>query len=204
AAVAYSRLHTGAHWLSDVVGGAMLGSTVAAVGRALVPARSRAEPQRSAPQIELPALPDGSAALIIVNPSSGIDPLRPDPVQQLTELLPAARLHVMESGDDIAAILDDALASQNPPRALGIYGGDGSVSAAADAARRAALPLAVFPGGTFNHFARSAGIPTVEAGVEAVRTGAGRRVDVGTLTLEGNAAVTVLNAASVGVYPDFV
>lgn len=36
AAVGYSRLHVGAHWLSDVVGGALIGVGVAAVGRILV------------------------------------------------------------------------------------------------------------------------------------------------------------------------
>lgn len=39
AAVAYSRLHVSAHWLSDVVGGVALGATVALVGRILVPAK---------------------------------------------------------------------------------------------------------------------------------------------------------------------
>ena len=34
-AVAYSRLHTGAHWLSDVVGGALLGTSAAALDAAL-------------------------------------------------------------------------------------------------------------------------------------------------------------------------
>ena len=59
AAVAYSRLHTGAHWFSDVVGGVALGAAVADVGRLLVPvpvrvpaadraARTRAERTRAA------------------------------------------------------------------------------------------------------------------------------------------------------------
>ena len=34
-AVAYSRLHTGSHWLSDVAGGALLGTTVAAADAVL-------------------------------------------------------------------------------------------------------------------------------------------------------------------------
>ena len=45
--VAYSRLHTGAHWLSDVVGGIVLGMTVAAVGKGLVPARTATAPTLS-------------------------------------------------------------------------------------------------------------------------------------------------------------
>ncbi|ASD21330.1 hypothetical protein B7495_03820 [Cryobacterium sp. LW097] len=34
-AVAYSRLHTGSHWFSDVVGGALLGTAIAAADAAL-------------------------------------------------------------------------------------------------------------------------------------------------------------------------
>lgn len=37
--LAYSRLHVGAHWLSDVVGGAVIGSGIALLGRALVRAK---------------------------------------------------------------------------------------------------------------------------------------------------------------------
>jgi len=41
AAVAYSRMHVGAHWLSDVVGGVAIGAGVALLGRLIVPARRR-------------------------------------------------------------------------------------------------------------------------------------------------------------------
>ena len=41
AAVAYSRLHVGAHWLSDVVGGVAIGIGVAVLGRLIVPAPRR-------------------------------------------------------------------------------------------------------------------------------------------------------------------
>ncbi len=37
AAVAYSRMHVGAHWLSDVVGGVAIGAGVALLGRLIVP-----------------------------------------------------------------------------------------------------------------------------------------------------------------------
>jgi undecaprenyl-diphosphatase len=39
AAVAYSRIHVGAHWLSDVVGGVGIGVAVALLGRIIVPGR---------------------------------------------------------------------------------------------------------------------------------------------------------------------
>ncbi|WP_432806450.1 diacylglycerol kinase family protein [Microbacterium neungamense] len=81
---------------------------------------------------------------------------------------------MLEEGDDIAALVRDAVASSSPPRVLGVWGGDGSVAAVADAARRVGLPLLVLPGGTFNHFARTAGVPTIEDGIEALRTGSRR------------------------------
>lgn len=203
AAVAYSRLHTGAHWLSDVIGGLVLGSAVAVLGRILVPARPEAPHARSAPSVELPALLDGAGAFIIVNAASGIDPRRPDPVEFLSEALPNARVHTLQDGDRIADLMRDAVASAQPPLVLGVWGGDGTV-AAADAARRNGVPLIVFPGSTFNHFARTAGIPTIEAALNAVRTGAGRRVDVAELALDEREPFTVLNATSLGVYADFV
>jgi undecaprenyl-diphosphatase len=204
AAVSYSRLHTGAHWLSDVIGGVGLGGAVALAGRMLVPARPAPSPVRSAPTVDLPALPDGAGAFILVNESSGIDPRRPDPVGFLSDVLPNARIHVLRDGDDIPGLVRVAAESAVPPRVLGIWGGDGSVAAAADAARDVGLPLLVLPGGTFNHFARTVGVPTIDDAVEALRTGAGRRVDVARLALDTDESFTVLNGASVGVYARFV
>lgn len=217
AAVAYSRMHTGAHWLSDVLGGAALGAAVAVVGRMLLPAPSLVKDVAKAPAVPLPALGDGAGAFIIVNPSSGIDPRRPDPVRELGQALPGAVIHPLQGGDDIATLVRDVVASADPPRVLGICGGDGSVAAVADAARHAGLPLLVLPGGTFNHFARTSGALTIDVGIAALRAGAGRRVDVAELKLDDGAeggektgseadrrAMTVLNAASVGIYPDFI
>lgn len=204
AAVAYSRLHTGAHWLSDVIGGAALGTVVAVVGRMLVPAPARPEPAHLGPAIDLPSLPDGDGALIFVNVSSGIDPLRPEPVAFISQELPLAHIHVLEKGERIDELVRDATTGTNPPRVIGVWGGDGTVAAAADAARRARLPLLIFPGGTFNHFARTAGAETIDGAVQAVRDGVGRRVDVAELTIDDGHPMTVMNVASVGVYPGFV
>lgn len=204
AAVAYSRLHTGAHWLSDVIGGAALGCAVAVVGRMLVPAPARPEPAHLGPAIPLPSLPEGDGALIFVNVASGIDPLRPEPRGFISRELPLARIHVLEDGERIAELVRDALTAANPPRVIGVWGGDGTVAATADAARRARLPLLIFPGGTFNHFARTAGAETIDDAVQAVRDGAGRRVDVAELTIDDGQPVTVMNVASIGVYPGFV
>jgi undecaprenyl-diphosphatase len=221
AAVAYSRLHVGAHWFSDVVGGSALGVAVASVGKLIVPGRAagtgtRGPTREGGTEITLPALRDGDGAFIVANPSSGTSTLRPDPLAIVEERLPRARVHVLEDGDDLAGVVRDAVAAEPRPQVLGICGGDGSVAAVAQLARDAGLPLLVLPGGTFNHFARAAGLESVGQAIDALQDGEGLRADVATLGIirgdgaRGGAAdgggdpLTVLNTASVGVYPEFV
>jgi diacylglycerol kinase family enzyme/membrane-associated phospholipid phosphatase len=205
-AVAYSRLHTGAHWFSDVIGGAIIGAAVAAAGSALVPARPapRAAERLGGMDIALPAIADGAGVFVVVNSSSGVSVLRPDAEEYLADHLPAARVHRLREEDDLELLVRDALAAAYPPRVLGVSGGDGTVSAVADVARLVGLPLLVLPGGTFNHFARTAGVGSYDDAMEALAAGEGVRVDVGELQVADTTRVTVLNAASVGVYPDFV
>jgi membrane-associated phospholipid phosphatase/diacylglycerol kinase family enzyme len=205
AGVAYSRLHVGAHWLSDVIGGVAIGAGVALAGRALVPARRADDhpPRERGERITLPALADGAGLLMFVNPSSGADVIRADPRRTIERELPAASLHDLTGPEEPAAVVRRALAGQTPPRVLGVCGGDGSVAALAQVARDTGLPLLVLPGGTFNHFARAAGVDTPDAGIRALREGRGMRVAVAELDA-GDAPVTVLNTGSVGIYPAFV
>ena len=62
------------------------------------------------------------------------------------------------------------------------------------------MPLAVFPGGTFNHFAKDIGCDTVGKTVDTIRRGSVACVDVVCLN-EGH---MVINTASIGAYPAFV
>ena len=208
AAVGYSRLHTGAHWLSDVLGGALLGATVAAVGRAIVPARTTGTTGsvsgREDSRVQLQTDGRGGGLLIIVNPHSGQDAHRPSPVPLLARRLPGARIHVLREGDEIATVVADAAAGEQAPGALGVYGGDGTVAAVAQTARQHHLPLLVLPGGTFNHFAQSAGVTSVDAAVDAFLAGSTTRCDIGELAFQTGEPITVLNTASIGVYPLYV
>ena len=61
-------------------------------------------------------------------------------------------------------------------------------------------PLAVFPGGTFNHFAKDIGCDTVAKTVESIRRAAWRASTSCALNETG----TVINTASIGAYPTFV
>ncbi|HEV7812217.1 MAG TPA: phosphatase PAP2 family protein [Leifsonia sp.] len=211
AAVGYSRLHTGAHWFSDVAGGALIGVGVAAAGKVLVAAKRppklpRRKEAPTATTIELPAMPDGDGLFVLVNPKSGRDLGRPDPIPRLRQRLPKAVVHELAHGDDFEKLVDAALAWPTPPKVLGVYGGDGSVGTLAGIARRHDLPLLALPGGTFNHFAQAAAVETLDHGIDALVAGTGRAVDVGELTFGagGGEPITVLNTASVGLYPEFV
>lgn len=80
---------------------------------------------------------------------------------------------------------------------LFVAGGDGTISAAADAIKDTDVALAPLPMGTFNFFARGLGIPeTPEDAVRALCSGEVAHIPVG----EVNGRV-FLNNASVGLYP---
>ncbi|GAC1650139.1 MAG: hypothetical protein NVS4B6_25550 [Mycobacterium sp.] len=100
-------------------------------------------------------------------------------------------------GDDVEEVLGEAAGRAE---VLAVGGGDGTVSCAAGAAVEVGVPLAVFPGGTFNHFAKDIGCFTVARTVDAIRRGSVSHVDLVCL----NEAQMVINTASIGAYPAFV
>jgi diacylglycerol kinase family enzyme len=83
---------------------------------------------------------------------------------------------------------------------LAVAGGDGTVACAAGVAVEAGIPLAVFPAGTFNHFAKDIGCDNVATTVDAIRRGSVACVDIVCM----NEAHMVINTASIGAYPTFV
>ena len=91
----------------------------------------------------------------------------------------------------------DAAIHSRPERIV-VAGGDGSIGRAADAARRARVPLAVIPVGTANDFARALGVPMeLRSACEvAVRGRRARRFELGWI---GDRPF--VNAASAGLSP---
>jgi diacylglycerol kinase family enzyme len=79
---------------------------------------------------------------------------------------------------------------------IGVSGGDGSVSVAAQQLRGTDVRLAVFPGGTLNHFSVALGLHSFQETARAVALGRSTLVDVG----EVNGRVFV-NGVSLGLYP---
>lgn len=201
AAVGYSRVHVGVHWPSDVVAGAALGCGIALATHRWWAVRMD-EPAELGPPVPAPRVRDGAGLLLVVNPRSGSG-AGADIRHALHRKLPAAT--VLEVDSDRR--LDDDIAervARGDIVALGVLGGDGTVSAVAQAAVRHELPLALFPGGTLNHFARDAGVDDPERTLVALIAGVATRTDTATVRCDDAEPELFVNTASLGGYPDFV
>lgn len=195
--VGLSRVATGAHYPGDVFAGFGIGAAIAVLGGRLVPPIVPAELPSTEPlRVDTPKRPDGDGVVLVVNPASG-GGNGARVVDEVRENLPKAEIVELGAGDDPETALREAATRAE---VLAVGGGDGTVSCAAGVAVAEGLPLAVFPAGTFNHFAKDIGCDTVERTVSAVRSGSVSCVDLVCL----NEEQTVINTASIGAYPHFV
>ncbi|WP_453087006.1 phosphatase PAP2 family protein [Streptomyces roseus] len=202
--VAFSRVYTGVHYPSDVAAGAALGVAAGLVVRRIARGveLARLNPGDERKATEAPALPDGAGLTVVVNTGSGTAAYAG--LDVLRDRLPKAEI-VECGGAELAGELEAAAARST---VLGVCGGDGTVNAAATAALRAGVPLAVFPGGTLNHFALDLGLGGAEDTCRAVAAGRAVRVSAGRFTpgpdpQDGRSGY-FLNTFSIGAYPELL
>lgn len=162
-AVAASRVYTGVHYPGDVLAGVALGIGAAFALRGVVPTRGQL-PAPGRPPAAAPPLPAGKDLVVVVNQESGTATATASLVR---EALPLAEV-VECAPDELSGALAEAAGRG---RALGVCGGDGTVNLAAPVAATHGMPLAVFPGGTLNHFAYDLGIETVHDTAAALTSG---------------------------------
>ncbi|QRP49992.1 bifunctional phosphatase PAP2/diacylglycerol kinase family protein [Amycolatopsis sp. FDAARGOS 1241] len=204
-AVAYSRVHTGVHWPSDVGAGVVIGVTVATLTRHWWPLHPDV-PARTAHTAEAPEMRDGEDMLALVNPHSGVDG------QDLTEDVrfawPKATLLYPDARRDLREQLKSEIdARGGTVRALGVAGGDGTVAAVASVAAERGLPLALIPAGTLNHFARDVGVRSMPDADAATEAGNAVGIDLGEVEVHGAGETEhrwFVNTASLGGYPEMV
>ncbi|HET6732880.1 bifunctional phosphatase PAP2/diacylglycerol kinase family protein, partial [Mycobacterium sp.] len=195
--VGLSRVATGAHYPGDVFAGFGIGAAVAVVGARIVPPTVPTKIPTADPlRLDTPARPDGAGVVLVINPASG-GGTGARVVDEVRDALPAAEIVELADDDELEAVLR---AAAGRAEVLAVGGGDGSVACAAGIAIETGVPLAVFPGGTFNHFAKDIDCDSVAKTVEAIRKGSAACVDVVCL----NDGHMVVNTASIGAYPQFV
>jgi diacylglycerol kinase family enzyme len=133
------------------------------------------------------------SGFLVINPRSGQGSTT-DELRAATTRL-GIETHVLGPGEDAADVAREA-----PQTALGMAGGDGSLSSVAEVAIERALPFVAVPFGTFNHFARDLGIDRGDP-ARALRafSGSEKRIDVARVN-----GRLFLNNVSLGLYARLV
>ena len=197
AAVGGSRVYVGVHYPLDVLVGAGFGAGIAGLTSRLwppLPSRADDEPL-SADRRRVEPNEDGAGVAVLVNPRAGRG-LGQDVVERLRARLPRAQVVQLEDGDELDAALETAASRA---QVVGVAGGDGSVTAAAQIALARSTPLLALPGGTLNHLARDLRVQDADEAIDAVA--AGEVVGVDVAAIDGR---PFLNSAGFGAYPEML
>ena len=138
----------------------------------------------------------GERVVLVVNPAAGSGTGQRI-INDVRLQLPEAEIVTLRPNQDLDELLR-AVAQRADVLAIG--GGDGTIACAATVAVDTGRPLAVFPAGTFNHFAKDIGCATPADTIRAIRAGTVSCVDL----VSFNDSRIIINTASIGAYPRFV
>jgi YegS/Rv2252/BmrU family lipid kinase len=190
-AVAYSRVHTGVHYPSDVVVGAGLGVGAAVLAGAIL----RDDPGIKLPPGERRTIP--TEAWVLGSPSAGSATLYEDAKCALADVgIKIVRELMVHEKAALAELV--AMPAADRPLVVAA-GGDGTVGAAADELAGTGAILAILPLGTSNDVARSLAIaPDPVTAARQIPEGVVRAIDAGQVAVAGEKPRTFVHAATVG------
>lgn len=196
AGVAYSRVHTGVHYPSDVVVGAGLGALAGVVAaRIAMRVRASSVHHPAAPPLDV-AIP--RRAVLLTSADSGAAEDLDDALVVLDRA--GFTIEKQIAVEDLAELRALLVAAGDDPPLVIAAGGDGTVGAAADAVTDTPAVLGVIPLGTSNDVARSLGVPPdAQEAAQALVDGQVTAVDVGQLTVRDGTPRTFMNAATIGL-----
>ena len=131
--------------------------------------------------------------MLIVNPNAGSAQETPE---ALSAVFPSLELRQCEPADLQRELMRAVAAGSD---VVAVAGGDGTIRTAASVLAHTESTLLPVPLGTFNHFARSIGIDSIEAAAEALEHGVATCIDLGDVNDE-----TFVNNASIGWYAEML
>lgn len=199
--VAYSRVHNGVHYPSDVLSGAALGSVIGSgIGRIGTPRLDHGSKavQGGVPEGPRPRPRD---VVLVTSPSAG----RAAMLDRARRALAAQGLRVGQElvVGDVSRLAGTVSSDGDAPMVVAA-GGDSTVGAVANQLANTGAVLCVLPLGTANDFARSLGIPMViEDAARLLQEGKVSTVDLGRLVMSGETPKHFVHAATVGLNVSF-